>query len=302
MKKTRQTLLTAGIFFIFMVITNRSAYAKVDTEIELNVGYRHDNLNWNIAGTNINVLSELKWEDLSIVETKLKAKLLIDEGIYLKLALGFGWILDGHNRDSDYNGQDRSLEYSRSNNNADRGYVFDVSIAGGYQFVVIDKELFITPLFGLAYNSQYLRMTDGYQSIPATGSFDGLDSSYNTHWFSAWIGFDAVYQIGIFSFLLGFEFHGVYYYAAADWNLRDDFKHPVSFAHYAPGIGFDTNLTIAVSVAENWLLNIDYHFRYYFTFEGTDQTYMADGTISNTILNRVNWWSHKISLGVSYQF
>ncbi len=307
MNKTKFLIKIIIFSFIFIFHQISFSISSIDADITFNHGYRIDRLNWNIAGNGVNILSELKWNNLQIYETELKTSLLIDNGIYLRLAIGFGWILAGENQDSDYDGSNRSAEYSRSNNQADKGYVFDVSIGGGYQFELIIKKLYLTPLFGFAYYSQYLRMTDGSQTIassgrtPDLGTFDGLNSSYNAHWFSLWLGFDSVYKAGVFTFLLGFEAHAVYYYAEANWNLRDDLKHPLSYIHYAPGIGIDSFLRISISIAENCFLNLDYHFRYYHTFAGSDKTFMADGGIYTTRLNEVNWWSNKIMLGISYQ-
>lgn len=276
--------------------------------ITWNHGYRLDQFRWNISGNGVNILSELTWEDLQIYQTDIKSYIQFDNKIYLKASIGFGFILEGKNQDSDYDGNNRTAEFSRSNNKADKGYVIDISIGGGYLFSIIEDTLNIIPLVGLSYNRLSLRITDGYQTIatpgrtPDVGPFDGLNSKYHANWFSLWFGTDIDYKINTFKMKTGIEFHGLYYFASADWNLRDNFQHPTSFEHFANGLGLDVFVSIGLNLSKSWLINFDYYFKQYFTFPGTMKTYLSDGSTSEGALNEVDWWSHKFMLGLTYSF
>ena len=91
-------------------------------------GYRIDQLDWNIAGnnagTNPNILSELTWKDLEIYQVQFKPSVTLGNShrggvrYHLRGMLGWGSIVDGSNQDSDYAGDNRTLEFSRSNNSA----------------------------------------------------------------------------------------------------------------------------------------------------------------------------------------
>lgn len=272
------------------------------------VGERSDNLDWNIAGnlsgTNPNVLSELEWKDLSIFQLKAAGNGTIKDVFFLRGALDWGFIYDGENQDSDYSCDDRRCEYSRSNNKADSGSVWDVTIGGGFKNTVgVKGGVFaFTPLIGYSQHNQNLKITDGYQTIPATGSFGGLNSSYKARWRGPWAGLDLGYDRSSFSLTGTFEYHVVSYYAEADWNLRTDFAHPKSFEHNANGTGFIAALAADYRLRRNWGVYAGIDYLEFKTSRGTDRTYFSDGTIADTRLNEVNWSSHSVNAGFRRRF
>ena len=159
------TVLTVSIITCSRI--ERPEAAEVKTTLEFSGGYRTDNLDWNIAGnvngTDPNVLSELTWSDLQIFQIGVGATALINKAIYLRGSLSFGWILDGDNQDSDYSGNDRTEEWSRSNNGSD-GNVSDASLGLGYQLKLASGRFRLTPLVGYSYSAQYLNIKDGVQT------------------------------------------------------------------------------------------------------------------------------------------
>ena len=97
----------------------------------------------------VNVLSELTWDDLESYQVKFQGSLLIPNVIALRGIADYGWIFDGDNQDSDYAGDNRTYEWSRSNNSADDGDVWDVSLAIGYPLRFGGEVIgTITPLIG----------------------------------------------------------------------------------------------------------------------------------------------------------
>jgi len=110
----------------------------LETEFVFTGGYRRDDLDWSIAGdssgNNPNILSELTWDDLESYQVKFQGNLVWPNIIALRGLADYGWISDGENQDSDYYGDNRTWEFSRSNNNSDDGDVWDVSLAIGYPF------------------------------------------------------------------------------------------------------------------------------------------------------------------------
>ena len=110
----------------------------IASKFELSAGYRVGDLDWNIAGDtageNPNILSELTWSDLEIYQVKLRNVTIMHKILYFRGSLAYGWITGGENQDSDFNGDNRTLEYSRSNNSGDDGNVLDASLGIGYPF------------------------------------------------------------------------------------------------------------------------------------------------------------------------
>jgi len=132
-----------------MLIASSGSAAEMKSSLNLGAGYRVDKLNWNIAsdlsGTATpNILSELTWNNLGIVQLDTGAAIEVNR-IVFKVDADYGWIVSGDNQDSDFNGNNRTLEFSRSNNDAGTGNVWDVSTAIGYR---LGDDYFLTPLAG----------------------------------------------------------------------------------------------------------------------------------------------------------
>jgi hypothetical protein len=277
-------------------------------------GYRRDDLDWNIAGTilgqYVNVLSELEWDDIESYQVKFEGRFVIPKIIAFRGIADYGWIFDGEVQDSDYLGDNRTLEFSRSNNSADDGDVWDVSLAVGYPFRTgRDVVGTITPLVGYSYHEQNLTMTDGFQTIPPLGSFPGLDSTYDTEWKGPWVGIDLNFKAAEhksvahrFETFFSYEYHWADYDAEADWNLRTDFQHPKSFTHDADGRGWIIRAGFNFVLHRNVALNFNFDYQDWSTDDGTDKVYFADGTTTKTNLNEVNWTSYSFGLGLSLRF
>ena len=175
--------------------------------LSLSTGLRSDNLDWNIAsnatGTSTpNILSELTWDDLKIYQLALAFESRFARAangqkvLFMRAKASYGWIYDGKNQDSDYLGDNRTLEFSRSNNSADDGEVWDGSIGFGPRFTFATNHLEMMPLVGYSYHAQHLTITEGFQTVPPLGSFSGLDSSYDTEWYGPWVGLDFTLKAG----------------------------------------------------------------------------------------------------------
>lgn len=290
-------------FLLVVPYAIRDASGEVDASLQIGPGIRQDNLDWNIANTDgfPNILSELTWSDLTIIQIKARGRLIVSDKYYVRCSLGYGRIIYGDNQDSDYLGDDRTGEYSRSNNKTDDGNVFDVSVGGGYQFRI--KRFTIAPLIGYSFHEQYLKITDGYQTIPATGHFSGLDSSYDAQWYGPWTGLDLSFMIIEKLILSGtFEYHWADYKGVGNWNLIDRFDHPKSFEHTAHGNGFLVAGSIDYAFSDHWGIGLVVNYQDWSTNPGTDRTFFSNGSEASTRLNEVNWDSISGGLGATFRF
>lgn len=282
--------------------------ASTDREFEfsLGAGYRKDSLDWSEAGGAVNVLSELKWENLKIAQVTATARLNLPSDWSLRGKLALGRIYSGSNQDSDYNGNNRTLEFSRSNNRGG-GEVRDGSIGLGRTLRLLNYEgenfLSVTTSAGLSTHRQNLTMTEGFQTIPATGSFPGLNSSYDAQWQGPWVGMDAVLQSGDnWSLTATGEYHWADFSAHANWNLRTDFSHPLSFVHNAKGQGLLLAAGATYHAGRDWRISLSVEAQQWNTGAGIDQTFFSDGSVGYNFLNGVNWESTAVNVGVHYRF
>ena len=289
--------------------TERFEFLGWEAETALSTGYRVDNFRWNIAGNsgglNPNILSELTWTHLR--STTANAYALISRKSFLAFrgSADYGWIFSGNNQDSDYLGDDRTFEFSRSNNSSDGGHLLDVAAGVGTPWAPesVDNEFRVIPLAGYSYHEQSLEITDGFQTIPRTGAFSGLDSRYKARWKGPWAGFDLdikpYEKIRIYA---GLEYHWASYLANARWNLRNDFSQPKSFRHKADGYGVVGSVGMAYAFSERWFLEGDLKLQHWYADKGIDRTFFSDGTVAETRFNEVKWNSTTLSLGVRHLF
>jgi len=301
---TAATLRMAVFFFL---VHSHCAHAW-DSVLDLDVGYRTDKLDWNIAsnasGTSTpNILSELSWDDLRIRQLGASWRLTRADGVQLHAHIDYGWIVDGRNRDSDYLGNNRTQEFSRSDNDTNGDYVWDLALAGGMRVPITDVFAFI-PSVGVSHHAQLLRITDGNQTIPPSGPFPGLDSTYRTQWTGPFIGAEINAAIGArVQAFVRMEHHWANYYAKANWNLRSDFQHPRSFEHEADGTG--RLLAVGLSSGplwSGWRARLTYQYQKWRTDPGIDRVFFDDGSVAITRLNEVNWTSRALLLGLERPF
>lgn len=275
-------------------------------EYSLSAGYRKDNLSWSIADGGVNVASEVSWKKTAIAQLRAAGKLNLGRGWLVRGIYSTGAVRSGNNQDSDYGGSNRTQEYSRSNNKTG-GAVRDLSIGVGRNIRALDLEsggaMYVAPLAGLSIHQQRLTMYDGNQTIPASGAISGLNNSYNTQWKGSWLGVDALLEPGgNISLKATVEHHWVDYSAEADWNLRSDLSHPVSFKHVARGRGVLISAGASYQFSRNFLMNASIERQKWNTYSGYDQTNFSYGATGYYTLNPVSWDSRVFSLGAVYQF
>lgn len=278
----------------------------------VNVGYglRQDDLVWSIGYPGgPNILSELTWDDVESVQLKGRADLVFYDHFVLDGMYAYGDVYDGTNQDSDYLGDFRTYEFSRSRNDSNGDDVNDFSLGAGYRlyFDLPKKDFYfkkaqLTLLAGYSYHEQNFKMTNGYQVIPATGAFSGLDSSYKTEWESTWIGVDLKAMRKDFTAFLRFEYHWADYYGYGNWNLRTDFAHPKSFEHFADAYGRVLTFGGDYAFTENLSVNLTFDVQDWDSEDGIDRTHYSDGTSGECPFNTANWESFAAMLGLTYYF
>lgn len=308
----------------FLLPANSFARDKVASfDLGIEGAQRTDQFDWNIAGntsgTTPNILSELTWEDLEIDEVSIKGKLVMTNnkvsfGGVLKASSRYGEIQSGENQDSDYGLDNRNNEWSRSNNRSDWGEIWDTDFGFGLLFMSKGKMFTMTPLVGYSYSLQSLKIHDGEQTIsgtnpfgggnpPPVGPITGLDSSYDAEWQTGWVGLELEFKPSPHFEIYGsVEYHEGQYEAEADWNLRTDVNHPISFTHESDeASGVVSNIGVRIGW-RNILLNAELRFREFKAEEGTAVTYLATGTTGETLLNEVNWESTSVGGGITIRF
>jgi hypothetical protein len=302
---------------VYTVDPNASKYKFLNgLELSVSTGLRVDDFDWNIASelnSTIpeNVLSELQWSVQRYqVETGLKYTLPYAgvRGLYLEGMLSSSKTFSGDNQDSDYNTNYRRDEFSRSNNDASKGDASGGRFAVGYTFNYHEHRdptvgyFTWTPVIGYAKEKQGYTMQDGFQTIPAYGSFDGLQSSYDAEWKTTFFGLRLEAGNHKNHMNLDFDYYKGNYDGEANWNLRDGFMHPRSFTQTADATGWKVGLMYSHEVLDNLGLYGAISYTTMQGEDGIDTVYLTDGTTASTTLNEVNLVSQYYSVGLNYRW
>ena len=145
-------------------------------------------------------------------------------------------------------------------------------------------KIYVKSNTGNSYNGKLKVTIDGTIVLEQTASFMfGLDVSKNVSRFN-------IYTV--------FNYHQVNYNAAANWNLIDEFKHPVSFRHIAKGFGLTADFNLLHQTKKYVSPFMNFGFCYWSTGEGIDELYYNDGRIAKTRLNDVSRNGHNLGLGL----
>jgi hypothetical protein len=145
-------------------------------------------------------------------------------------------------------------------------------------------------MVGYSFSQQNLTLTDGYQvvsdlanaqiydpsitAMPPLGSFSGLDSTYEAEWYGPWAGVDFWFEADDENYLIvRFEYHLADYFAQANWNLRTEFQHPVSFEHEAEGYGTVLSIGWHHTPKNAWQYSFRVDYQRWETDEGLDRVF-----------------------------
>ena len=293
---------------VIFVLLLPCAYAS-EVEVSYGMGLRNDDLRWAISsdliGTPPNILSELIWRNLKGNEHFLGLEYVSSDRWMVRANLSkIEFNQGGEMQDSDYLYDDRNGEFSRSIAATRGSNAQDISLIFGKQFLFTNAPaLTLTPVIGWARNLINLRMNEGVQIIPASGAYIGLNSSYQAQFNTNLAGVEAKWWL---SKIVGFDIkwhHGWFnYHGEADWNLRSDFQHPVSFYHEAKGTDNRWRFGLLTKLNSSWNMEISYSVNKGAFQSGMDVSNLADGTHQTMRLKEFEWTSNSTSLLLQRSF
>lgn len=307
------TLLGGAISLALLYSSVTAAQGLLRYDLTLGADYRQAHLDWNVAGSlagiDPNILSELTWRDLEIAQISGAVQVGISDHVIVRGSADYGEVVNGKNQDSDYDGDNRTFESSRSNNDTG-GNITDASLGLGYHFRVYDQMAghyaHVTPMVGYSRHLQHLKIKNGVQTFPATGSIAGLNSSYNAQWEGPWLGLNLRLEASERnSMIVDMAYHWADYYGEANWNLRDALAHPVSFRHDTQGAGIVAALALTHTLSKYWEVIARIESQHWTSDPGVDTAYdVSSGVVQplTTRLNAVHWKSHTVGFAATYRF
>lgn len=285
--------------------------------LALSSGPRRDHMRFNIGGKgNPDILSELDWR-VPAWQIRADGGWSHRSGATLKGYLAYARSRSaGEVRDSDYALDGRRAEFSRSLADASDSEMFDILLGAGWRLPLGRAALI--PQVGIARYAATYRSSNGRQVVSDSanalllgisdwrtplGPFAGLNSVYRPVWNSLWLGVDAEIPVaGRAALRAALRHHWFDYQAEADWNLRRDFAHPLSFRQRDRGTGWEATLGGSFHLAHGHHLSLEASARQMQTRQGKDTSYFANGASSTLDLGQTVLDSWSIQLGYRYEF
>lgn len=279
---------------------------------DMHAGHRNDRLQWGIADpvNGIDTLSELSWRSLRMAAAGADVRYRSSASLVLLARADYGYATSGSVQDSDYWQSGRQNEFSRSTGSAQGSQAFGLSAGIGLPFgkEIGDWQVQLMPMLGLASQHQKLRFREGNQvyvypgSQTPLGPIDGLNTRYDARWNGVWGGLElALQNRKDLTMRVRLEQHVSDYSAKADWNLRTDFAHPVSFRQWASAQGRTITIEARYAYANAYILVQASHYAWE-TRRGRDEIYLANGETRYTPFNGASWDSSRLSLGIGFDF
>ncbi len=288
-------------------------------DLAAHIDYRQDFMQWSLAGPgwNPNIISELTWRDVVIQQVGLKGGVRFAHWLGVEGSYQHGQVRSGRGQDSDYGGDNRSREFSRSYNDTDGEGTLDYTLGARLYLPKLVRPLWqVVPRAGFVRHEQTWRMTNGRQAVsdaknqppeltgapPPLGSFDGLNSTYAAEWTGVYAGVQAQYRLlDRVRLEAGLQNQWLDYYGYANWNLITSFEHPKSFEQTAMAVGYLLSLSASYELAPaRFFLNLDY--QKWWTGNGTTRFFLADGSRPTQPLNKVDWLSRSLGIGIEIAF
>jgi hypothetical protein len=270
--------------------------------LAMSAGYQKENFRWSIAGNshgqNPNIKSELIWKNLQGPGIEAAAGWNFWKQFFLEINYKRSTVRNGSATDTDYSGDDRTDQDVSSSLLSNHGKVMSGSFSLGYKVLQL-KRFYMMPMVGYVLHKQtlYLNDNEGFKLA------NELNSSYKTTWNGLMFRLKSELWVAEkLSVNVSAAYQQLNYKAQADWDLVDEFEHPVSFEHEA--YGYTAIAGIGLNIHLNSLLNVslsgDQFYR--ITGKGTDRLFLTDGTIPQTQYNGAVNSGSLVSLGIKLSF
>jgi len=265
-------------------------------QLSLSSGYQRENFHWSIAGNtngqNPNIYSELKWEDVdgtaynSSLQYNVWNKVML-YGSYSRVSVRSGAVSD-----IDYSQDNRTDPVYNETFSDNKGSTSAWAAGVGYQ--LFNNDLFsLTPYIGYTGNIQNLDIVD------ETGQIAGLNSSYQANWKGGFV--KVISSVKIWRSLkacVDVTYNQTHYNSQGDWNLINEFAHPVSYRQVADGYGINTGAQLSYNLVRRLSIFAGFNYFNWETGNGTDTLYLATGEADKTQFNAAFRNGYQVSGGL----
>ncbi|RFM27358.1 omptin family outer membrane protease [Deminuibacter soli] len=296
--------LTSTALFVCMLFValplSLCAQTTAVNEVSIYSGYGQGNFRWSIAGNthgqSPNIYSELKWHAIGGAVLGAHVHYEVWPKWLLEADFNQVFLSTGKVSDRDYAGDNRTQNIYDGHFSGADGHLR--SFSGGVGYRLIQRRGWeLQPFIGYTNTQQQLSLTD------PGGVYSQLHSTYQTSWQGGYVKAKALVQLSkLFQLKAGAALRVMAYDAKADWNLINTFSHPISFKDAATGLGADIDAQLSLAVTRSLHVFAGAGWYYWKTGNGTDELYLADGSMSTTQFNEAVRQGWQLNLGCAFHW
>lgn len=290
--------ITIVLLIIFMLQTHSRVFGGrlqmlKPNRIELLYGFQQQCFSWSIAGNlsgqNPNLLSQLRWYNLKGAMLEVTSTWEIFPKWELTIPIKTVFFLTGSVVDTDY----------EQNNKESVVFCAKASSSGSYEYnfsPYFGTNVHINPYLRLRLNLNYLFLINHYL---LKDTKEKLDSSYSVKWSGMGASLGLCYYFNQRTSVVStLSYLRLNYYATANWNLIEAFKHPVSFMHKAVGEAYTCQIKAVFDINTHYSFVLKLDCNQFVTGKGVDELFKANGTAVRTMLNGVVLKNNNIAVGI----
>lgn len=277
----------------------------VTVQLALSGGVRQFDLIWRTAGRTALPAQDpitAAWNGIAVGEATIGMSVAIDR-LHVRGSVTRGWIFAGDSSMTTYTDTSRSEVTSRSEQDSDHGRTGEESLALGWRWNSPDHRADLTAEVGYSRSQQHLTLTDGIQTVPATGPYTGLDSTYRADWEGPWLGLSGSWRaLSSWSILAYARAQLVEYRGVLDLNLRADLAHPRSIEQKGDGYAVTVGGGIAYHLTTCTSLQALVSHEERRVADGRDRVNHLDGSSEEVPLDAVQLRAFTMTCGLVWRF
>jgi opacity protein-like surface antigen len=277
--------------------------------VSVSLGMRSDTLNYTniISGYPNDDVEKMKFDLDDMTELRLSGDWVVFSGLLLNAEFAHARADGGKGREYGYYasypppGHNRTIETYSTSVKLKGSTATRYSVGGGWRFT-LNPVFAVAPVAGYAWTEQNIRIKHGWDDDDGL-PVEGLNSRYKPRWHGPWLGAQVnVRGTDKLDFQVSAKHQWFKYRADANWNLRDDLRHPVSVRHSGDSRGWQLAAGVDWKFTPHHAVIAGMDWSRQRLSNGKDKTFHLDGTTETTKLSRLNADSWGAHIGYRFSF
>ena len=291
--------MTKGILLISFFFAYKTIYAQ-NHRFQISTGgaLNTTNFSWSIAGNaqgeSPNILSELKFHQITSLGAFLDGLYKPVKNVILHACYQRNGTVSGRVTDTDYDGDNRTGISYNAHFSSNKGHLETFSAGAEYNILVKEK-------YKLKAGVDYTNTIQNYYMH--SPDIEKLQTTYRAKWQGPGFSAGGDYYISkSFSTTADFAYYFITYSSVANWNLRREFEHPVSFVQNAKGNIIEGRLGLVYRLNAAFSLLLNGTVGRSTTKKGYDLAYLTNNTQPVTQFNGAyrNYCEARMGLAINF--